>query len=258
MVGVKDLFEEEVNFIGEQYFCWSSFNYIEIGLYWQKIRILCHIVHMRCWTFLFHRNHKAGYTLIAKYVKIIRKCKKRKVYSEVFRVTFFVFRDPFSLFTFHSILHQGRHSREKSKDFVVYFFAASIKHKIHTKYEKCMLSVSYFVVCVSWKHLRNMKYGKCIASQTSECNQHTVCCIFRIGERYCWLQQDGAMAHTTSSTMPFLKKFFGDHIISRPLWHPHSPDLTPPDFEVKFLTSRWWVKWFHSRHESVSQTNSYY
>ncbi len=40
-----------------------------------------------------------------------------------------------SLFTFCSILCQGRHSCDKSKDFVVYFFTALIK--LEMKYEQC-------------------------------------------------------------------------------------------------------------------------
>ncbi len=64
------------------------------------------------------------------------KCEKRKVYSRIFCVTFLHFVPFFTLFAFHSILHQGRHSREKSKNFAVYFFAALIKHEIHMKYEK--------------------------------------------------------------------------------------------------------------------------
>ncbi len=55
--------------------------------------------------------------------------RKMKVYNEVFCVTFFVFRAPF--FAFHSILWQGQQSREKSKDFIVYFFAALIKPPTH-------------------------------------------------------------------------------------------------------------------------------
>ncbi len=62
---------------------------------------------------------KAGYTLIAKFTKMIVKCEKRKVYSMVFCVTFFAFH----------ISHQG-HSSEKSKNFVVYFFSALIKQEI--------------------------------------------------------------------------------------------------------------------------------
>ncbi len=49
-------------------------------------------------------------------------------------------------------------------------------------------------------------------------------------ERDCWFQQDGATAHTAESTIAFLKEFFGERLITRPLWPPRSPDLTPPDF----------------------------
>ncbi len=66
----------------------------------------------------------AGCTLIAKYAKTIVKCEKQKVYSVVFRITFFAFC---------SSLRQGRYSSEKSKDFVVYFFVALIKHEIRMK-----------------------------------------------------------------------------------------------------------------------------
>jgi hypothetical protein len=49
-------------------------------------------------------------------------------------------------------------------------------------------------------------------------------------ERFCWLRQDGATSHTASSTMRMLKQFFDDSIISKNLWPPRSPDLTPPDY----------------------------
>ncbi len=62
---------------------------------------------------------------------------------------------------FFRILWQGRHSCEKSKDFVVYFFAALIKREIRMKYKKCTANVSYFAVCFA-KYLRNAKYEKCI------------------------------------------------------------------------------------------------
>ncbi len=76
------------------------------------------------------------------------KCEKQKVYSGVFHATFFVFR---------GISPQGWHSSENSKDyFVVYFFAALIKHKICIKCEKCTASVSYFVVCFE-KNTREMR-----------------------------------------------------------------------------------------------------
>ncbi len=86
------------------------------------------------------------------------------MYSGVFHVTFLHFASHFSLFAFRSILCWGRHSHRKSKDFKVYFFAALIKRKICIKYEKCILSISYFVVCFAktfTKYLRNVKYRKC-------------------------------------------------------------------------------------------------
>ncbi len=43
-------------------------------------------------------------------------------------------------------------------------------------------------------------------------------------------QQDGATAHTAQETITFLKDFFSNRLISRPLWPPHSLDLSPPDF----------------------------
>ncbi len=49
-------------------------------------------------------------------------------------------------------------------------------------------------------------------------------------ERYNWFQQDGVTAHTAGETIDFLRSFFGNRLISRPLWPPRSPDLTPPDF----------------------------
>jgi hypothetical protein len=49
-------------------------------------------------------------------------------------------------------------------------------------------------------------------------------------ERFCWLQQDGAISHTANSTMEMLKQFFDDRIISKNLWPPRSPDLVPPDY----------------------------
>ncbi len=112
--------------------------------------------------------HQAGYTLIEKYTKTITKCKKRKVYSEVFCVTFFTFCVTFftfcvPFFTF-CISCESRHSSKNSKDFVVYFFAVLIKHEIRVICEKCIVSVSYFMVCfakIFVKYPRNTKnvYG---------------------------------------------------------------------------------------------------
>lgn len=49
-------------------------------------------------------------------------------------------------------------------------------------------------------------------------------------ERYCWLQQDGAKAHTARATMSVLRTFFDDRLISVGRWPPRSPDLNPCDF----------------------------
>ncbi len=70
-----------------------------------------------------------------------RKMRKTKSVQRGISRQFFHILRPFL-----RILRQGRLLRKKSKDFVVYFFAALIKHKICTKCKKCIVSVSYFVV----------------------------------------------------------------------------------------------------------------
>ncbi len=99
---------------------------------------------------------KDGYTLIAKYAKTIAKCKKQKVYSGVFCITFFTFCVPFFVFR---ILRQGRHSCENSKDFVVYFFPALIKHKIRMKCE-CIVRMAIHLSQNMQKWVRNAKKRK--------------------------------------------------------------------------------------------------
>jgi hypothetical protein len=47
---------------------------------------------------------------------------------------------------------------------------------------------------------------------------------------YTWFQQDGATVHTANNSMKFLNEIFREHVISRNLWPPHLPDITPPDF----------------------------
>jgi len=44
-----------------------------------------------------------------------------------------------------------------------------------------------------------------------------------------YFQQDGATSHTSHASMPEIQSFIGDHVISKGLWPPRSPDLTPPD-----------------------------
>ncbi len=106
---------------------------------------------------------KASYALIAKYAKRGRNAKNKKCIAIISRHFFSHFAPLFSLLTFCSISRQGRHSWEKSKDFVVYFFAALIKYEICMKCEKYTVSVSYFVVFFA-KTLA--KYEKCIVGLT--------------------------------------------------------------------------------------------
>jgi len=47
-----------------------------------------------------------------------------------------------------------------------------------------------------------------------------------------YFQQDGATAHTSNQSMRFLSDVFDDRIISKGIWPPRSPDLSPPDFYV--------------------------
>lgn len=62
-------------------------------------------------------------------------------------------------------------------------------------------------------------------------------------ERYCWFQQDGAPCHTANSSMNFLAEFFGERIVTKGLWPPRSPDLTPLDFFLwGFLKSKVYAK----------------
>ena len=45
-----------------------------------------------------------------------------------------------------------------------------------------------------------------------------------------YFQQDGATCHTSNDSMTEIESFFDDRIISKALWPPRSPDLSPPDF----------------------------
>jgi hypothetical protein len=47
---------------------------------------------------------------------------------------------------------------------------------------------------------------------------------------YSWFQQDGATAHKANNSMKVQNEIFGERVISRNLWPPRSPHLTPPDF----------------------------
>ena len=45
-----------------------------------------------------------------------------------------------------------------------------------------------------------------------------------------YFQQDGATCHTSNESMTEIESSFDDRIISKALWPPRSPDLSPPDF----------------------------
>jgi len=45
-----------------------------------------------------------------------------------------------------------------------------------------------------------------------------------------YFQHDGATSHTSLASMAEIQSFFGDRVISKGLWPPRSPDLTPPDY----------------------------
>ena len=45
-----------------------------------------------------------------------------------------------------------------------------------------------------------------------------------------YFQQDGATSHTSHASMAEIQSFFGERVISKGLWPPRSPDLTPPDY----------------------------
>ena len=45
-----------------------------------------------------------------------------------------------------------------------------------------------------------------------------------------YFQQDGATSHTLHASMAETQFFFGDRVMSKGLWPPRSPDLTPPDY----------------------------
>ena len=45
-----------------------------------------------------------------------------------------------------------------------------------------------------------------------------------------YFQQDGATSHTSHASIAEIQSFFGDSVISKGLWPPRSPDLTPFDY----------------------------
>jgi hypothetical protein len=45
-----------------------------------------------------------------------------------------------------------------------------------------------------------------------------------------FFQQDGMTCHTSNDSIAEIESFFEGRIISKGLWSPRLPDLTPPDF----------------------------
>jgi len=45
-----------------------------------------------------------------------------------------------------------------------------------------------------------------------------------------YFQQDRATSHTSHASMAEIQSLLSDHVISKGLWPPHSPDLTLPDY----------------------------
>ncbi len=88
----------------------------------------------------------------------------------LFCVTFFLFCAPFFRFSHFAAFHTRVSIRAKNQkilwfiSFIFFFFAALIKNEIRIIYKKCVVSVSYFVVCFT-KYPRNTKYKKCIAGR---------------------------------------------------------------------------------------------
>ena len=59
---------------------------------------------------------------------------------------------------------------------------------------------------------------------------HTLLHEKHVDTWYGYFQQDGATCHTSNESMTEIESFFDDRIISKALWPPGSPDLSPPDF----------------------------
>ncbi len=96
--------------------------------------------------------------------KWLRNAKNKKCMAGYFVSLFSRFAPLLSLFAFRSISHEGWHLCEKSMDFVVYLFAALIKHKIRMKYEKYRMSVCCILRCFA-KNPQNAKYIRKIYSR---------------------------------------------------------------------------------------------
>ncbi len=106
-------------------------------------------------------------------MKCLQNMKNKKCKVRYFVSFFFAFCIIFSHFTFHTT-RSG--ILAKCQEIHSLFLCT---HKIWMKYEKCIVGVSYFVVCfvkTLAKYLQNAKYNKCVADLSiwvCWCLQHT-------------------------------------------------------------------------------------
>ncbi|GBN51466.1 hypothetical protein AVEN_22089-1 [Araneus ventricosus] len=76
----------------------------------------------------------------------------------------------------------------------------------------------------TWRVVRDISSSDC---RSNFLNREVYADII-FDERYCWFQQDGATCHISNNTIHLLNEFFDQRIVSRGLWPPRSPDLSPP------------------------------
>ncbi len=121
-----------------------------------------------CSHFAFHTRGGILAKRLRPAIHLSQNEKNRKCIAMYFASLFSHFVPLFLLFAFCSLCARVGIRAKSQIDFVVYFFVALIKHKILMKYEKYIVSVSYFVVCFTKtfaKYPQNAKYEKCIAGR---------------------------------------------------------------------------------------------
>jgi hypothetical protein len=101
---------------------------------------------------------------------------------------------------------------------------------LHTFHERPLHSLKVAVRCAV---PRRRITGPIFFSETITAERYqelimNLISLLKVYEQVFWFQQDGA--HATNSTVQVFSEFFGGRIISRNLWPPRSPDLSPPDF----------------------------
>ena len=106
-------------------------------------------------------------------------------------------------------------------------------------YIHCFMRSMLILVCrslTSWRHRDNdWRLAPCRA-QPCHCARYLKILNEFVDQldddelRNGYFQQDGATCHTSNERMTEIESFFDDRIISKALWPPTSPDLSPPDF----------------------------